>query len=187
MLEVIVAGRAGVAASAEGVVANVTVTEPGGPGYVTVYLCGQAFPLASNVNFSGGQTVANLVLTGIGSGGSIRLFSSVAAHLVVDVTGWMPAGSVLKTISPQRLGQHRLGAPHGSPVPLAGQLLPQRLLRRRPNHRGGPQALRDDRVGQRVGLVQPAQDHPWLRVRGGRHRPDPDELIDSRDRRGWCR
>jgi hypothetical protein len=41
---------------------NVTVTDPVGPGFVTVYPCGER-PLASNVNFTSGQTVPNAVIT----------------------------------------------------------------------------------------------------------------------------
>ena len=50
------AARDGVPAGATAVL-NLTVTEPTAAGYVTVYPCGIDAPLASNLNFSAGQTI----------------------------------------------------------------------------------------------------------------------------------
>ena len=54
------------AVDASAVVLKVTVTEPVGAGFVTVFPCGSPRPLASNVNFVAGQTVANSVVSGVG-------------------------------------------------------------------------------------------------------------------------
>ena len=52
---------------------NVTVApKPSQGSFLTVYPSGQPTPNASNLNFKGGQTVANLVLTGIGPDGTAR-------------------------------------------------------------------------------------------------------------------
>ena len=67
---VAVAGRPGIAADAAAVAVNVTVTDPDGPGFVTVWPCGQARPNASNLNFVAGQTVANLAVAALGAGGA---------------------------------------------------------------------------------------------------------------------
>jgi subtilisin family serine protease len=81
-------GRGGVVGDASAVVLTVTVTEPGAAGFVTVFPCGAARPLASNVNFVAGSTVANSVVSGVGSNGRVCVFTLVAAHLVVDVNGY---------------------------------------------------------------------------------------------------
>ena len=85
-----VAGRGGVPASAATAVLNVTVTEPEGSGYVTVYPCGIDPPLASNLNFVKGQTIANAVVTKIGTNGDVCLYNSQPAHLITDVNGYFP-------------------------------------------------------------------------------------------------
>jgi len=69
------------------VVANVTITEPNAPGYVTAWPGGTGRPLASNLNVVKGQTVANLTMVGLG-GEAMALFTQPSAHLIVDVSGW---------------------------------------------------------------------------------------------------
>jgi len=87
IVEIEVAGRGGVPSSASTAVLNVTVTEPGAAGYLTVYPCDAARPNASSLNFVAGQTVANAVITKIGAAGTVCVFTTAATHLVVDVTG----------------------------------------------------------------------------------------------------
>ena len=49
-------------------------------------------PLASNVNFEQGQIVSNGLIVKLGAGGALTIYSSVAADIVVDVTGaFVPA------------------------------------------------------------------------------------------------
>ena len=62
-----VAGQGGVPANAGAVVMNVTVDQPTADGYVTVFPNGQPTPLASNLNFVAGQTIANLVTAKVGA------------------------------------------------------------------------------------------------------------------------
>ncbi len=58
-----VAGLGGVAAAGvQSVALNVTVTEPTGSGFLTVYPGGENPPATSNLNFTAGQTLANLVI-----------------------------------------------------------------------------------------------------------------------------
>jgi len=85
-----VTGRGGVPAGASTVVLNVTVTGPTVPGYVTVYPCGIDPPLASNLNFVGGQTVANAVIVKLSGDGKVCLFTSNATELIADVNGYLP-------------------------------------------------------------------------------------------------
>ena len=86
--ELVVGGRAGVAANASAVALNVTVTEPAASGFVTVYPCGSAKPLASSLNYGPQQSVANLVVTKLGTEGKVCIFSSQPLHLVVDEIGY---------------------------------------------------------------------------------------------------
>jgi hypothetical protein len=88
-LELQVGGRGGVAADAKAVALNVTVTEASDAGFVTVFPCGVAIPTASNLNFVAGGTVANAVITKVGTGGKVCLFANRTTHLIVDVNGVM--------------------------------------------------------------------------------------------------
>ena len=85
-----VTGRGGVPASGvTAVVLNVTATEPTATGFLTAWPAGEARPLASNLNFSAGQTVPNLVVVKVGAGGVVNLFNhSGSTHVVADVAGW---------------------------------------------------------------------------------------------------
>ena len=108
-VELTVAERGGVPIDAESVALNVTVTETVGPGFVTVYPCGSQQPLASNLNYVGGQTVPNAVIARVGSGGAVCLFVSEGTHLVADVTGYFPPGSGFDSLVPARLSETRSG------------------------------------------------------------------------------
>lgn len=66
-------------------VVNMTVTQPDTGGYVTVYPCNQTRPVASNINFTAGRTVANLALSPTDADGNICVYTSSSTHLVVDV------------------------------------------------------------------------------------------------------
>ncbi|MFC1439234.1 right-handed parallel beta-helix repeat-containing protein [Streptacidiphilus sp. N1-10] len=93
------------------VVANVTVTQPTAAGVLTVYPDGIDLPTASNLNFTKGETVANLVTTFV-KDGVIRLHngSAGAVHMVVDLEGFYgPGGNGYKTITPVRVLDTRSG------------------------------------------------------------------------------
>jgi hypothetical protein len=89
-LELQVTGRADVPTKdVTAVVLNVTVTQPTASTHLTVWPSGQARPLASNLNFGPGQTVANLVVVGVGTGGRVAIIGGDGlSHVVVDVAGW---------------------------------------------------------------------------------------------------
>ena len=89
-MELKVTDRGGVPGNAGTVVLNVTATGAVGSGFVTVYPCGQAQPLASSLNYVAGQSVPNSVLAKVGAGGNVCLFVSEATHLVADVDGYFP-------------------------------------------------------------------------------------------------
>jgi hypothetical protein len=88
VLRVAVAGVGGVPSSGAGAVSlNVTVVDPIGPGFVTVFPCG-VLPLASSVNFVAGATVANAVIAPVSAAGEVCFFASVDAYVLADVNGW---------------------------------------------------------------------------------------------------
>ena len=115
-LAVGVTGQAGLPASdVAAVTLNLTATDPAAAGYVTAYPCGTDPPLASNVNYGAGQTVANAVTVAVGTGGAVCLFSLATAHVVVDVTGWYsaatgPIASRFTPVVPARLLDTRTAA-----------------------------------------------------------------------------
>ena len=85
-----VTGRGGVPASGvSAVILNATVDAPGGPGYLTLSPSGAARPLASDLNYAGGETRPNLVVVRLGAGGKVDLFTPTRTHVVLDVAGWM--------------------------------------------------------------------------------------------------
>jgi hypothetical protein len=106
------AGRGGLPSTGLGaVVLNMTVTNPTAPAYVTVWPTGQNPPFASNLNFDAAQTIANLVVVGVGSSGQVSIFNSAGnTQLIADVTGWFPSGAQLTPLVPARLLDTRLGS-----------------------------------------------------------------------------
>lgn len=108
-LELPVTGRGGVPTDAAAVLLNVTVVDPTGPGFVTVYPCGTMMPLASNVNFTAGDVVPNAVLAKVGSNGMVCIYTSAPTHVVVDVNGYVPVGASPNSLVPGRLLETRSG------------------------------------------------------------------------------
>lgn len=85
--EVPVAGRGQVPLDASAVILDVVAVRPDAGGHLTVYPCGTPRPLASNLNYSPGQTIANAVFTGIGTNGMVCIYTHAGTDLVVDVSG----------------------------------------------------------------------------------------------------
>jgi PKD repeat protein len=71
-----------------GAAVNLTVTGGTKSGVVTVY-CGSSYPpIASNVNYRAGQTVSNLVVSNVCSGGQLEIYNSAGyVHLIADLQG----------------------------------------------------------------------------------------------------
>jgi len=70
------------------VLLTVTATQCAGTGFVTVYPYGATRPTASNLNCTAGGTVSNSVIAKVGTGGKVVLYTSTAAHLIADVSGY---------------------------------------------------------------------------------------------------
>ena len=78
-----------VPSDARAIVVNLTATNADGPGFVTAWPTGAAFPDTSSLNLSYfDETAANAVVVLVGEGGQINLYTRGGAHLVADVTGY---------------------------------------------------------------------------------------------------
>ncbi len=107
--------RVPVAPGAPAAALNLTVTWPRESGYLTVWPCDQPRPLASNLNYTRHQTVANLAITRLAADGSACVYSSKAAHVVVDLEGTFGAEADLTTVNPVRvLDTRTTGPPPGA-------------------------------------------------------------------------
>ncbi len=126
-LRVNVLGRGGLPSSGAGpgvgaVALNVTVTETEDPviggGYATVFPCGVR-PEASNLNFVGGDVVANSVIAPVSPAGEVCFFVYGTAHVVADVSGYFPVDGGFTSVTPARVADTRpvgvkVGAPDGT-------------------------------------------------------------------------
>jgi hypothetical protein len=84
-----VTGQGVVPSSATAVVLNVTATQVTATSFVTVWPTGTAMPDTSNLNMTPDGTVANLVITKLGPGGTVDIANAFGeAHLIADVTGY---------------------------------------------------------------------------------------------------
>jgi hypothetical protein len=114
-----VAGIFGVPPTATAVVLNVTAITPGAGGYLTIFPTGAAQPYTSNLNYSQGEVVPNLVEVGTGASGDVSIFSAARADVVVDLEGYVSstasggvgAGLYNPLPSPARICDTRAGNP----------------------------------------------------------------------------
>lgn len=113
--EVQVTGRGGIPGTGvSAVVLNVTVTQPSADGWLTLWPAGSARPVASNLNFTAGETIPNLAVVEVGNGGRVDVYnSSGATHVVLDVAGYYtdapaPAGGY-QAVPPSRIADTRNG------------------------------------------------------------------------------
>ena len=105
------------------VVANVTVDDPDGSGFLTVYPCGTTPPLTSNLNFFKGETIANLTVAHAGTNG-VCAVASAPTQVVVDVQGHISPGAGYTPIAPVRMTDTR--SPIG--VPVAARVQPTQII-----------------------------------------------------------
>jgi hypothetical protein len=102
-IEVTVAGTNGVPADASAVAVNLAAVDPGGAGFLTAYPCGSALPGSSTVNHDTSRATSNSTIVRVGDGGKICVYTLADSDVVVDVTGWFPAGADFTAIAPSRL------------------------------------------------------------------------------------
>jgi hypothetical protein len=106
------------------VVLNTTVTAPTGGGYASVYPDGTTRTSASNVNFSKGETIPNLVTVPLGSDGAVDFYnaSTGTVQFVADLEGYYvegTSGAKYHALNPTRLIDTRIGEGETSVSPLA--------------------------------------------------------------------
>ncbi|MFI9380186.1 protease pro-enzyme activation domain-containing protein [Kutzneria sp. NPDC052558] len=110
-----VAGQGGVPATgATAVVLNVTATNTTGNSFLTVFPDGQPRPISSNLNYTPGVTVPNLVTVQLPANGKIDFYNNAGnADVVADVFGYYSAdgASGYKQAGPARLLDTRSSGP----------------------------------------------------------------------------
>jgi hypothetical protein len=111
VLEFAIAGRAGVPANATATSLSLTVTEPSTAGFLTLWACGGDRPLASQLNYAAGQTVAGTAVTALSASGSVCVYASGSTEVVVDVAGYAQPLSGYSPLRPARLVDTRGGYP----------------------------------------------------------------------------
>ena len=92
-----VAGQDGVPSSPPptAVVMNVTVSGATEASYLTLYPSDASQPPASNINFTAGETLANLAVIKLGTDGRVKVFNgNGSTDLIVDVAGYFAPGPV---------------------------------------------------------------------------------------------
>jgi hypothetical protein len=110
------------------VVLNVTATDTTASSYVTVWPDGATRPTASNLNFTAGETIANLVTVPVGADGAVDFYNHVGStDLVADLAGYYTAtgtGSLLGSVGPVRVldTRHGTGVSQVAPVGPGGTI-----------------------------------------------------------------
>jgi hypothetical protein len=108
VVELVVAGRAGIPTGATSVVLNVTAVDARANGFLTAFPCGSR-PNASNVNYVAGQVVPNAVIAKLTNAGTICIFSYETTDIVVDVSGYFASTDSFQSIAtPSRLMDTRV-------------------------------------------------------------------------------
>ena len=122
-----VTGRGGLPGDGvSAVVLNVAVTNPTASGWLTAWPAGAELPLAANLNFVAGQTVANSVVVKVGAGGQVSFYNSAARPTSwrtspAGTAGAGPAGGVHPLV-PARILDTRFGL--GAPRRRSGRARP---------------------------------------------------------------
>ena len=119
----------GIPANATAVTLNVTAVDTCAGGFLTVFPCGPGGPpLASSVNYLGGQIVANSVTVKLGDFNRVCVYSLVQSDVIVDVAGFYSDATPVVGVghtsaTPQRLLDTRPGTVAVSPTkgPIASQ------------------------------------------------------------------
>jgi hypothetical protein len=106
------------------VVLNVTAANPTAMSYLTIYPAGATRPVASNLNFTPGVTVANSVTVLVGTGGKINIFNQGGTvDVIVDIVGYYAGSDALGELggkfvpsNPTRIVDTR-ASPYSGPLP----------------------------------------------------------------------
>ena len=88
VLELQIGGRLGVPATIRAAVLNITVTDTGSAGFITVYPCDGVRPVAPTLTYDAGATVANFAVAATSVDGRVCIYAQRATDLVVDLSGY---------------------------------------------------------------------------------------------------
>ncbi len=108
IVRVPVSAASEVDAAATAAAINVTAVDAQAAGFLTVFPCGTAVPVASNVNFQAATATANAVITGLVSG-EVCIYTSATVNIIVDVMGWTSTSGAVTGVVPQRVADTRQG------------------------------------------------------------------------------
>lgn len=97
-----VAGRIYVPQTATGGTFTISIDTPAAAGYATVYPCGSDRPLASTINFAAGKSISNTAILALGTGGSVCIYNSAAAHVVLSLQGYYTSSAETALLAPAR-------------------------------------------------------------------------------------
>jgi uncharacterized repeat protein (TIGR01451 family) len=85
-------GVSNIPASAQAIVGNSTVANPSASGFISLYPSNASRPLATNLSYSANRTGSNGFITGLGSDGAFKIYTSAQTNYVVNVSGYFGVG-----------------------------------------------------------------------------------------------
>ncbi|MBA2664711.1 MAG: hypothetical protein H0U74_20660, partial [Bradymonadaceae bacterium] len=111
VIELPIQPLAGMPSKVWSVVANITAVGASNLGFMTAYPCGGSVPATSSLNFVPAKSVGALTVSSIGSQGSLCIYSSARAHLIVDLVGVWVHDEQAAPHAPQRISPADQGDP----------------------------------------------------------------------------
>jgi hypothetical protein len=106
-----ITGLCGLPPNAQAVSLNATVVKPTGPGFLTLYPEGGAFPPVSTLNYLGGDVIVNAAVVPLGAAGGISMALGVSGgDVILDTNGYYaatPSGSAYASVIGTTLSSSR--------------------------------------------------------------------------------
>ncbi|HWL46070.1 MAG TPA: ELWxxDGT repeat protein [Ilumatobacter sp.] len=97
-----IAGRGNVPAGATAAAVNLTAVVPDGPGFATLYPCGDTVPKASHLNYLPGDVLANAAIVPLDTTGKVCVYTKAGADYVLDVNGYADPAAPPLGVEPAR-------------------------------------------------------------------------------------
>ena len=121
-----VTGQCGIPAGVQAISGNITVTQPGGQGHLTLFPTGGSQPVVSSMNFGAGQTRANNVIVSLDLNGRFTVspfLLSGTTHLILDVNGYFAPGGSSAIAGPVSSSRTPSGTAPSGRAPLSAAVL----------------------------------------------------------------
>jgi 5'-nucleotidase len=106
-----IADRGGVPAEINSAIVNVAVVGATTNSFITVHACLPSTPTASSINHTAGVNRANELVVEVDSNGDICVYTEQDVDFIVDVAGYVEAGTELVSIDNARYADTRDGEP----------------------------------------------------------------------------